>query len=172
MGEPVLTLQPETQQSSRENVMVDSSTNRQEVRANTERRRLTKWSSNCTDDTTTIKRSHTSSTLQDQQAEDPFRTLRSFHEKQRGERQQNDTHQTSITLHSMFEGAVGGVRTDQPKPQRITKRHQQQGQPQDRIQNQEINHLRQENYMQGPQNTTTYMNLPNPVQIRYVGDVG
>ena len=72
----------------------------------------------------------------------------------------------------MFEGAVGGVRTDQPKPQRITKRHQQQGQLQDRIQNKEINHLRQDNYMQGPQNTTTYMNLPNPVQNKICGRCG
>ena len=172
MGEPVVTLQPETQQSSRENVMVDLSTNRQEVRP--KQREGDLLSGQVTAQTTQrrIEQSHTSSTLQDQQAEDPFRTLRSFHEKQRGERQQNDTHQTSITLHSMFEGAVGGVRTDQPKPQRITKRHQQQGQPQDRIQNQEINHLRQENYMQGPQNTTTYMNLPNPVQNKICGRCG
>ena len=72
----------------------------------------------------------------------------------------------------MFEGAVGGVRTDQPKPQRITKRHQQQGQLQDRIQNKEINNLRQDNFMQGPQNTTTYMNLPNPVQNKICGRCG
>ena len=104
--------------------------------------------------------------------EDPFRTLRSFHEKQRGERQQNNTHQTSITLHSTFEGAVGGVGADQPKPQRVTKRHQQQDQPQDRMQNQEINHSRQDNYMQEPQNTTTYMNLPNSMQNKICGRCG
>ena len=172
MGEHEVTLQPETQQSSRENDVADSSTNRQEVRPKQREGDLLSGKLPVQTTQRRIEQSHTSSILQEQQAEDPFRTLRSFHEKQRGERQQNDTHQTSITLHSMFEGAVGGVRADQPKPQRITKRHQQQGQPQDRIQNQEINHLRQDNYMQGPQNTTTYMNLPNPVQNKICGRCG
>ena len=172
MGEPVVTLQSETQQSSGENFMVDSSTNRQEVRPKQREGDLLSGQVTAQMTQRRIEQSHTSSTLLDQQAEDPFRTLRSFHEKQRGERQQNDTHQTSITLHSMFEGAVGGVRTDQPKPQRITKRHQQQGQPQDRIQNQEINHLRQDSHMQGPQNRTTYMNLPNLVQNKICGRCG
>ena len=138
---PEVTLQPDTQQSSRENDVVDSSTNQQGVRPTQREGDL--LSGQLPEQTTQrrIEQSHISSILQEQQVEDPFRTLRSFHEKQRGDRQQNDTHQTSITLHSMLEGAVGGVRTDQPKPQRITRRHQQQGQPQNRIQNQEMDHL-------------------------------
>ena len=119
-----------------------------------------------------IEELHTSSILREQQAEDPFRTLRSFHEKQRGKRQQNNTHHTSVTLHSMFEGAVGGVRVDHPKPQRMTQKHQQHDQPQGKTQSQEINRPRQDNYLQGPHNTTTYMNLPNLMQNKICGRCG
>ena len=119
-----------------------------------------------------IEEPHTSSILREQQAEDPLRTLRSFHEKQRGERQQNDTHHTSVTLHSTFEGAVGGVRVDRPKPQRMTKKHQPHVQPQGTKQSQESNHPRQDNYLQGPHNTMTYMNLPNLMQNKICGRCG
>ena len=65
----------------------------------------------------------------------------------------------------MFEGAVGGVGVNHPKPQRVTKKHQPQGQPQTVIQSQrENNHLQQDSYFQGPHNTMTYMNLPNSMQ--------
>ena len=121
MGEQEVTFQPDTQQSSRENDVVDSSTNQQRVQPTQREGDLLSGQLPAQTTQRQIGQSHTSSILQEQQAEDPFRTLRSFHEKQRGERQQNNTHQTSITLHSMFEGAVGGVRTDQPKPQRITQ---------------------------------------------------
>ena len=62
-----------------------------------------------------VEESHTSS-LHEQQMEDPFRTLRSFHEKQRVERQWENTQHTSVSLHSTFEGAVGGVGMNHPKP--------------------------------------------------------
>ena len=164
--------QLEAQQGIRETDVVDSSTNRQEVRPKQRKGDLLNGQLPTQTTQRRIEQLHSSSTFREQQTEDPFRTLRSFHEKQRGERQQNDTHQASITLHSMYEGAVGGVGTDQPKPQRVTKRHQQQDQPQDRMQNQEINHSRQDNYMQGPQNTTTYMNLPNSMQNKICGRCG
>ena len=61
-----------------------------------------------------------------QQTEDPFRTLRSFHEKQRVERQGGDQPRVSVSSHSTLEGAVG-VETQYPKPQRQTKKHQSQG---------------------------------------------
>ena len=113
-----------------------------------------------------VKESHASFLFREQQTEDPFRTLRSFHEKQRGERQWENTHHTSVTLHSLFEGAVGGVGANlNPKPQRVTKKHQPQDQPQTVTQSQqETSHSQQDNYLQGPHNTTTYMNLPNPMQ--------
>ena len=120
-----------------------------------------------------VEESHASSLFREQQTEDPFRTLRSFHEKQRGERQWENTHHTSVTLHSTFEGAVGGVGVNHPKPQRVTKKHQPQDQPQMVTQSQqEINHSRQDNYLQGPHNTTTYMNLPNSMQNKICGRCG
>ena len=61
---------------------------------------------------------------------------------------------------------------DQPKPQRMTKKHQQHDQPQGTMQSQEINHPQQDNYLQGPHNTTTYMNLPNSMQNKICGRCG
>ena len=117
-----------------------------------------------------IEESHTSSIFREPQSEDPFRTLRSFHEKQRGERRQNSTHHTGVSLQSTFEGATGGVGVDHPKPQRITKRHPQQDQPLT-MQSQE-NYPRQDNQLQGLHNTTTYMTLPNPMQNKICGRCG
>ena len=98
--------------------------------------------------------------------------MRSFHEKQRGERQWENTHHTSVTLHSIFEGAVGGVGAN-PKPQRVTKKRQAQDQPQTATQSQqETSHSRQDNYLQGPHNTMTYINLPNPMQNKICGRCG
>ena len=122
-----------------------------------------------------VKESHASPLFCEQQNEDPFRTLRSFHEKQRGERQWENSHHTSVTLHSIFEGAVGGVGMN-PKPQRVTKKNQPQDEPQTMTKSQqETSHLRQDNYLQGPlipQNTTTYMSLPNPMQNKICGRCG
>ena len=60
-----------------------------------------------------------------------------------------------------------------PKPQRLTKKHQPHDQPQTVMQTQqEINHSRQENYFQGPHNTTTYINLPNSMQNKICGRCG
>ena len=63
-----------------------------------------------------------------------------------------------------------------PKPQRVTKKNQPQDQPQTMTQGQqEISHLRQDNYLQGsliPQNTMTYMSLPNPMQNKICGRCG
>ena len=110
-----------------------------------------------------IEESHTSSIFREPQPEDPFRTLRSFHEKQRGERQQNNAHHTLVSLHSTLEGAVGGVGVDHPKPQRMTKKHQQHDQTRRAMQTQE-NYPRQDNQLQGLHNTMTYMTLPNSMQ--------
>ena len=164
--------QSEVQQGRRDIDMPDTSTNRQEELV---KQNKGKSHNELPTQTTTqqrIEESHTSPILREQQAEDPFRTLRSFHEKQRGERQQNNTHHTSVALHSTFEGAVGGVRADQPKPQRTTQKHQQHDQPQGKTQSQEINRPRQDNYLQGPHNTTTYMNLPNSMQNKICGRCG
>ena len=118
-----------------------------------------------------IEESHTSSIFREPQSEDPFRTLRSFHEKQRGERQQNNTHHTLVSLHSTFEGAVGGVGVDHPKPQRMTKKHQQQHDQPRTMQSQE-NYPRQDDQLQGLHNTTTYMTLPNSMQNKICGRCG
>ena len=99
--------------------------------------------------------------------------LRSFHEKQRVERQGENMHHTSVSLCSMVEGAVGGVGVNHPKPQRVNKRHQPQDKPQTVIQSQqENNHIQQDNYFQGPHNTTTYMNFPNSMQNKICGRCG
>ena len=129
MGEPEVTLQPDIQQSGRENDVIDSSTNRQGVRPTHKEGDVLSGQLPAQTTQRRIEESHTSSIFREPQSEDPFRTLRSFHEKQRGERQQNSTHHTGVSLHSTFEGATGGVGVDHPKPQRITKRHQQQDQP-------------------------------------------
>ena len=163
-----ITPQLETQQGIRETDVVDSSTNRQEVRPKQRKEELLNGKSQMTQ--RRIEQSHTSSIFREPQSEDPFRTLRSFHEKQRGERQQNNTHHTLVSLHSTFEGAVGGVGVDHPKPQRMTKKHQHD-QPRGTMQSQE-NYPRQDNQLQGLHNTTTYMTLPNSMQNKICGRCG
>ena len=127
-------------QGNRDIDVVDTSTTRQENRTRQNKGEVHNELPTQTTTQRRIEESHTSSNFQEPQAEDPFRTLRSFHEKQRGERQQNNTHHTSVSLHSTFEGAVGGVGVDRPKPQRMTKKHQQHDQPQGTMQSQESNH--------------------------------
>ena len=132
--------QSEVRQGSQDINVVNTSTKRQEDLAKQNKGESHNELPIQTTTQRRIEEPHTSSILREQQAEDPFRTLRSFHEKQRGEWQQNGTHHTSVTLHSTFEGAVGGVRVDRPKPQRMTKKHQQHDQPQGTMQSQESNH--------------------------------
>ena len=124
-------LQSGVQQDIWEVDMVDTSASRQEHPA--KQRKRESHNDRLPTQTTMQRRveeSHASSLFREQQNEDPFRTLRSFHEKQRGERQWENTHHTSVTLHSIFEGAVGGVGVNpNPKPQRVTKKHQPQDQP-------------------------------------------
>ena len=59
---------------------------------------------------------------------------------------------------------------DHPKPQRMTKKHQQHDQPRGTMQSQE-NYPRQDN-QQGLHNTTTYMTLPNSMQNKICGRCG
>ena len=118
----------EVQQDVRDIDVVHTSATRQEGSRQKEREVHNKLPTQTTTQRR-IEESHTSSIFQEPQSEDPFRMLRSFREKQRGERQQNNTHHTVVSLHSTFQGATGGVGIDHPKPQRITKRHQQQDQP-------------------------------------------
>ena len=147
--------QSEVQQGSGDIDIVDTSTTQQENQTRQNKGEVHKELPTQTTTQRRIEESHTSSIFREPQAEDPFRTLRSFHEKQRGERQQNNTHHTLVSLHSTFEGAVGGVGVDHPKPQRMTKKHQQHDQPQGTVQSQESNHPRQDNHLQGLHNTTT-----------------
>ena len=108
----------------------------------------------------------------EQQTEDPFRTLRSFHEKQRVERQVGNQPRMSVSSHSTIEGAVGGAETQYPKPQRQTKKHQNQGNPRQMMPPQGNNQPPQSNYHQGPHNTTTYMELPSSIRTKICGKCG
>ena len=108
-----------------------------------------------------------------QQTEYPFRTLRSFHEKQRGELQGGNQPRMSVSSHSTLEGAVGGTQTQYPKPQRQPKKQHNQGNSQETTSNlQGNNRLPQNNYYQGPHNTTTYMELPSSIQSKICGRCG
>ena len=109
----------------------------------------------------------------EQETEDPFRTLRSFHEKQREERQGEDRARTSVTSHSTLEGAVGGTVTQYPKPQRHTQKNQTQRDSQYKtVKYQENNPPPQNNFYQGPADTTTYMELPNGLRNKICGRCG
>ena len=109
----------------------------------------------------------------EQQTEDPFRTLRSFHEKQRVERQGGDQPRMSVSSHSTMEGAVGGAEMQYPKPQRQTKKHQNQGNSRQMMPNHQGNNQPlQSNYYQGPHNTTTYMELPSSIRTKICGKCG
>ena len=107
--------QPQVQQGSRDIDVVDTSTTRQENQTRQNKGEAHKELPTQTTTQRRIEESHTSSIFREPQVEDPFRTLRSFHEKQRGEWQKNNTHHTLVSLHSTFEGAVGGAGVDHPK---------------------------------------------------------
>ena len=160
----------EVQQDSRDIDVIHASTTRQEDLIRQNKKEVHNELPTQTTTHRRIEESHTSSIFREPQSEDPFRTLRSFHEKQRGERQQNNTHHTLVSLHSTFEGAVGGVGVDHPKPQRMTKKHQQHDQPRT-MQSQE-NYPRRDDQLQGLHNTTTYMTLPNSIQNKICGRCG
>ena len=109
----------------------------------------------------------------EQQTEDPFRTLRSFHEKQRVERQGDDQPRMSVSSHSTLEGAVGGTVTQYPKPQRQTQKNQNQGISQQKVPKHQGNSQpSQSNFYHGPHNTTTYMELPSSIQNKICGRCG
>ena len=67
--------------------------------------------------------------------------------------------------------------TSHSQPQRATKKNQQGSKPQQVMQPQEFGNMPnsqvyQDNYFQGPHNTTTYMNLPSVVQNKICGRCG
>ena len=108
-----------------------------------------------------------------QQAEDPFRTLRSFHEKQRVDRQGDDQPRMSVSSQSTVEGAIGGAGMQCPKPQRLTKKHQTQGNSQQMVpDHQRVNQSQQNNYYPDPYNNTAYMELPSSIQGKICGKCG
>ena len=108
-----------------------------------------------------------------QQVEDPFRTLRSFHEKQRLERQGENQPRTSTSSQSTLEGAAGTTSVQNPKTQRITKKHQTQGgQPQEASHHQKTNQPQLNNYYPDSQNNTAYMELPSSIQNKICGKCG
>ena len=118
---------------------------------------------------------------QTENSEDPFRTIRDLHERQRSEQQEvnqlENQPQTPISSQLATEGAVGEVGAQPPKPQRQTKKHKAQGQGQ--VAQQQGNTIQAENtiqhqnsYYQGPHNTTAYMNLPNLLQSKICGRCG
>ena len=111
----------------------------------------------------------------EQQTKDPFRSLRSFHEKQRTGRQGENPQHQSVSSHSTLEGAVGGDEPNYSKPQRKNKKTRQTnvGNP---TQSQVPLQVRREqeapqpdSYFQGMHNTTMYMNLPNSIQNKTCG---
>ena len=61
----------------------------------------------------------------DQHPEDPFRSLRILHEQQRAEKQQSDPPHQSTSSQSSWEGAVGGIGANYPKPQRQNRKQNQ-----------------------------------------------
>ena len=73
----------------------------------------------------------------------------------------------------MVEGAIGGAGMQYPKPQRLTKKHQTQGNPQQMVSNhQRDNQPQQSNYYPGPHNNTAYMELPSSIQGKICGKCG
>ena len=57
------------------------------------------------------------------QTEDPFRSLRSFHEKQCMGRQGENPQHPLVSSHSTLEGAVGGDEPNYPRPQRVNNKN-------------------------------------------------
>ena len=112
------------------------------------------------------------------QTEDPFRSLRSFHEKQRTGRQGENPQHRLVSSHSTLEGAVGGHEPNYPRPQRVNKKNRQTnvGNPtQSQVPYQvwkEQEAPQPDSYFQGMHNATMYMNLPNSIQNKTCGRCG
>ena len=114
----------------------------------------------------------------EQQTEDPFRSLRSFHEKQHKEKLEENRQCPSVSSQSTLEGAAGGAKQNYPKPQRTNTKIRQtdvvntnQNQvPHQARREQEAPHP--DSYLQGRHNTTMYMNLPNSIQNKTCGRCG
>ena len=85
-----------------------------------------------TDATSTQRRIEKS---QIENSEDPFRTIRSLHEKQRMDQQEvnqsGDPQRSSVSSQSTTEGVMRGVESQLPKPQRQQKKHKIQAQVQE-----------------------------------------
>ena len=95
-----------------------------------------------------------------------------FHEKQRVDRQ-GDQPRMSVSSQSTVEGATGGAGMQYPKPQRLTKKHQTQGNHQQIVSNQQRgNQSQQNNYYPDPHNNTAYMELPSSIQGKICGKCG
>ena len=112
------------------------------------------------------------------QTEDPFRSLRSFHEKQRMGRQGENPQHPLVSSHSTLEGAVGGDEPNYPRPQRVNKKNRQTN-VRNPTQSQVPYQVRKEqeapqpdSYFQGMHNATMYMNLPNSIQNKTCGRCG
>ena len=160
---------PPQEQQQTQQPTIDSSQNR--TGEHTEQRDVGATSNQATAPTSNQRRVEESqeeiSPVHEQQIEDPFRTLRSFHEKQRIERQGGNQPRTSVSSHSTLEGAVGGIEMQYPKPQRQTKNQQTK----ENFWHMMSNHQR-DNPTQGPHNTTTYMDLPSSMQGKICGRCG
>ena len=102
---------------------------------------------------------------QAEQTEDPFRSVRSFHEKQRKEKLEENRQLSSVSSQSTPEGAVGGAKENYPKPQRMNTRMRQTD-VSDINQKQVPHKFRKEqetphpdSYLREKHNSTAYMNL-------------
>ena len=112
------------------------------------------------------------------QTEDPFRSLRSFHEKQRMGRQGENPQHPLVSSHLTLAGAVGGDDPNYPKPQRTNKKTRQTN-VENLTQSQVPYQVRKEqeapqsdSYFQGMHNATMYMNLLNSMQNKTCGRCG
>ena len=112
------------------------------------------------------------------QTEDPFRSLRNFHEKQcMGQQGENPQHPL-VSSHLTLEGAVGGDEPNYPRSQRVNKKNRQtnvgnptQSQVPYQVRKEQEAH-QPDGYYQGMHNTTMYMNLPNSIQNKTCGRCG
>ena len=114
----------------------------------------------------------------EQRTEDPFRSLRDFHERQHKEKQEEKRQRHSVSSQSTLGGAVGEAKQNYPKTQRTNTKNRepnvvntyQNKLPHQVWKEQEVSHP--DSYLQGRHNTTTYMNLPNSIQNKTCGRCG
>lgn len=98
---------------------------------------------------------------------DPHRTVRSFHEKQRKQVNQNKQQTTSVSSGSTLIGAEGGISNhavhNTPKQKCSPKRRSQNKRRNSQASNQEISYIPKEmdnQQVQDAHDMTTYMDLP------------